>query len=172
MAGGFIGTPSNLRWFESIWSASQQGATTAEVWQALREAAEATGSSLEGLTIQDVNEMRAMAGGLNAAMANLERADPGDVITSDMIGRFPSAITGPGSDMADIYRVRVGYTALDAAGNPFSDWSSLFLSGPLTTKADLMARAQTEVGANLASEDYGDEVQTLLSVDSVSVEYA
>lgn len=194
MAGAYQGDPSNLAWFQAIWSGSQQNMTTSEIWSSIREAATNQAAMLlgydgpdpfddpgvqaratellSGLTIQDVNSMRATAGQLNAAMANLNSADPEMAVDASMIGVGPNAVTGPDTGLPPIYKARIQYTATDTGGNTFQDWTTVFLQGEPTTVGDLFGRVENELGAQIASGTGTPPATDLTSVDQVSLEVA
>jgi hypothetical protein len=112
----FTGNRKALAYYGTIQAATAARCTTAQVWEALREAALAnaewilgyppgTGSgdpavqakavaNLQGITISDVNQLRAIAGWNHTAKANLNGADPAMAIDASMIGRPPNAVSG------------------------------------------------------------------------------
>lgn len=70
----------------TIRSGAAQRATTAEIWDAIRAVAAERGRALPRGAFKEVNQMRSLASGLRNAADRLERANPDQVITGDMIG--------------------------------------------------------------------------------------
>ena len=173
MPGGGELTPGALQWFQSIWSAATERMTTAGIWSAIRGAAESQAAYLlgtevgipetaaevsvraqellSGLTIFDVNQMRASAGQMISAMGKLAAAADEQAIDASMIGIPPNALSGVDTGLPPIYRARVHYSAVDFEGNGFSDWTSLFLQGEPTTKGDLFSRINNQLQSQVAN---------------------
>ncbi len=191
MAGGGD-LPAGLQWFQSIWSAASEGMTTADVWSAIRGAAESQAAFLlgtevgipetaaevsaraqellSGLTIFDVNQMRAAAGQMVTAMGNLSAASIEEVIDESMIGRPLTAMTGVETGLPPIYRARINYSAVDFEGNGFSDWTSLFLQGEPGTKGELLARIQNQLQAQVESGTGSPPAAALGEIHAISLE--
>jgi len=118
MASNYAGNRAALAYWGTIQAAAAARLTTAQVWQALQDAAFARAEWLEGLppgggvgntnvaaraaqalkgvTIQDVNALRGIAGQCLRAKTLLNRARPEEAVTFDMIGIPPNSVT-PGS---------------------------------------------------------------------------
>jgi hypothetical protein len=178
MAGPFSGTSKALGFYGSVLGAAWQGATTAEVWDSMRTAATATAAFLNGvstatalgnplvmaqavallsgITIQDVNQMRAIAGQNIAAARALARAAPEMAIDSSMIGIPPAMGTGPGTGIDQKYSLRVNYTGIDEMGNEVTDWYTIYDVSADTTVGDLRATAVADANARVSSNSFYD----------------
>ena len=178
MAGPFSGTSKALGFYGSVLGAAWQGATTAEVWDSMRTAATATAAFLNGvstatalgnplvmaqavallsgITIQDVNQMRAIAGQNIAAARALARAAPEMAIDSSMIGIPPAMGTGPGTGIDQKYSLRVNYTGIDEMGNEVTDWYTIYDVSSDTTVGDLRATAVADANARVSSNSFYD----------------
>ena len=185
----YTGSPKALGFFGSILSSAFQGATTSEVWSNLKEAAVSTAESLlgvasgtspvgpgtqelansllSGIGIQDVNQMRSIAGQQVSAFNALAGANPEFAIDSSMIAPSPNAMTGYGSGLPQQYAARVGYTAVDEFGNETQGFVTINGVDVNGTVGDLMASVQTEASAFAAAYGMGPGGGTLTSVDSV-----
>jgi hypothetical protein len=178
MAGPFSGTSKALGFYGSVLGAAWQGATTAEVWDSMRTAATATAAFLNGvstatalgnplvmaqavallsgITIQDVNQMRAIAGQNIAAARALAGAAPEMAIDSSMIGIPPAMGTGPGTGIDQKYSLRVNYTGIDEMGNEVTDWYTIYDVSADTTVGDLRATAVADANARVSSNSFYD----------------
>ena len=178
MAGPFSGTSKALGFYGSVLGAAWQGATTAEVWDSMRTAATATAAFLNGvstatalgnplvmaqavallsgITIQDVNQMRAIAGQNIAAARALAGAAPEMAIDSSMIGIPPAMGTGPGTGIDQKYSLRVNYTGIDEMGNEVTDWYTIYDVSSDTTVGDLRATAVADANARVSSNSFYD----------------
>lgn len=181
-----------LQWFQAIWSAAAQRMSTADVWSAIRSAAEQQANYLlsaitsapispellaakanellSGLSIFDVNIMRQNAGQLISAANALNSAADETAIDASMIGRPLTALTGGPEGLPPLYRARIQYTGIDFEGNAFQDWTSLFLSGEPTTVGDLRGRVLNQLLHQIAAGGGTPPVVVLSSIDQLSLE--
>lgn len=72
-------------------SAARLGSTTYELWQGLRDVAAAAGQPGVGVSIGAISHLRGQAGAIVRAAAEFEAARPGDAITANMVGTWPTA---------------------------------------------------------------------------------
>lgn len=167
MAGGdwWQNSPNLRSLFPSIVSAASSGASTAEVWGAIRDAAggiaaqvlgttlgrepteqevlDQVGKLLGGISATDVSQARGAAGAMVSAHSNLINGDPNAQIESSQIARAPWSTTTNVAGVSEQYRIRVqrsitvkGFTSIDRV-----EWSTYNLSGPLTSIADAVSQA-------------------------------
>lgn len=167
MAGGswWENSPNLRSLFPAIVSAASQGASTADVWGAVRNAAGNIASQvlgttlgreptdeevsntaatlLRGITATDVSQARGAAGQMVTAHNNLANADPNAQIEASMIARAPWSVTSNVAGVSEQYRIRVqrsitvkGFTEIQR-----DEWSTYNLSGPLTNPADALSSA-------------------------------
>ncbi len=191
MAGPYSGNPRALQFFGSILGAAFDGATTAEVWQAMRNAATQTAAAilgvpageggnnpevqaqaqelLSGVTIQDVNQMRASAGQIVSATNALAAANPEQAIDASMIGQAPNSVTGPGSGFEQSYLARYQYTGVDVTGNELTGYSTIALETLPETVGELSDLIMSEATARAEAGIGTPPVQTLTSVNSVAI---
>lgn len=144
MAGSYTGGSQALQFFFTILGAAYDRATTAEVWAALNDASEATGVPLTGITIQDINQLRASAGDIVRAAGTLANAPGEYAIDAGMIGNWPSTQTGPGTGLDQSYIARFGYDTVDANGNVETNYVSVFFDQLPETVDQLQASLQGE----------------------------
>jgi hypothetical protein len=111
---------------------------------------------LSGITIQDVNQMRAIAGQNIAAARALAGAAPEMAIDSSMIGIPPAFGTGPGTGIDQKYSLRVNYTGIDEMGNEVTDWYTIYDVSADTTVGDLRATAVADANARVSSNSFYD----------------
>jgi len=188
MAGPYTGNPKGLFFYGSIQGAAAQGATTSAVWAAMQEAALNTAAALsgfivgsayppiavlnlaasflQGITIKDVNQMRAIAGQNIRAAQALAAAPAEFAIDSSMIGIPPSLGTGPGTGLPQKYSLRVNYTGTDAMGNETTDWYTIYDVSADTTIEDLRDTAVADANARVGSDSFYD-IESLSSINAV-----
>lgn len=167
MAGGswWQDSPNLRSLFPSIVSAASQGASTSEVWDAIRGAAGSIASQvlsttlgrnpteqevlesakglLSGISATDVSAARGAAGQMVRAHNALLAASDDAQITSEQIGRAPWSTTTNVAGVNEQYRIRVqrsitvkGFTEIQT-----TEWGTYDLSGPLTSIADAVSQA-------------------------------
>jgi hypothetical protein len=178
MPGPYTGTPKGLFFYGSIQGAAAQGATTSAVWEAMQEAALNTAAALsgfivgsaippvavlqlaagflQGVNIQDVNQMSAIAGQNISAAKALAAAPAAYAIDSSMIGIPPAMGTGPGTGIDQKYSLRVNYTGIDEMGNEVTDWYTIYDVSSDTTVGDLRATAVADANARVSSNSFYD----------------
>ena len=169
MAGPYTGTPNALQWFGTILSAAFQRETTAQIWQDLQDAAASLGQTLSGVTLQDVNQMRSIAGSYVSAAGNLAASDPANQIDSSMIGTWPSNITGPGTGLDQQYLARYQFTVSDAEGNLTSSWLTLSGVSVDQTVEDLQGTIQTEAEAQAEAYGIAGQGGSFVSLDQLTL---
>jgi hypothetical protein len=152
-SGGFQSTAS-------IWSALRQSAAT---WQFQAggggdlpptEELESIGAQIlkdQGISIQQVNTYRAMAGSWRSAKANLQAADSDQQITGSMIFQPPWATTTDTS-VPSRYRLRVQWQFQTEAGESGTSWGTYEMGSPLTSVADALDQASQMMGKKPTSD--------------------
>lgn len=167
MAGGawWSDKPGLRQLFPAIVSAAADGASTAQVWDAIRGAAGNMASQvlsttlgrepteqevlqsakglLDGISATDVSAARGAAGQMVSAHANLVGGDPDAQIDSSQIARAPWSQTTNVAGVNEQYRIRVqrsitvkGFTEINT-----TEWGTYDLSGPLTSVNDALTQA-------------------------------
>lgn len=170
---GPLSSPLLRGLFGAFQSSAAAGQSTAEVWRQLRVAAgaqafriagrgeqppdsvlEASGQKIlqaQGVSVQDVNQFRAVAGQWRAAKQNLLAATRDEQLTAGGIFAPPWARTTQlGVDAR--YRVRVQWEVQPLSGDPFRTWGTYEVSSPLTSLGDLLDQAGALVGRKPGSD--------------------
>lgn len=170
---GPLSSPLLRGLFGAFQSSAAAGQSTAEVWRQLRVAAgaqafriagrgeqppdsvlEASGQKIlqaQGVSVQDVNQFRAVAGQWRAAKQNLLAATRDEQLTAGGIFTPPWARTTQlGVDAR--YRVRVQWEVQPLSGDPFRTWGTYEVSSPLTSLGDLLDQAGALVGRKPGSD--------------------
>ena len=194
MAGPYTGGSKALGFFGSILGSAYERATTAEVWAGIQSAATSVAASIvgipvsmaqygtrvaeiaaqltSGITIQDVNQLRSIAGQMVSARNTLASASSEWAIDSSMIGNFPVMGTGPGTGLPQSYNIRITYTSADSEGNLSSSAFTIHTDQLPETVGDLNDMVQAETGALVSTGAYNPAGSSLVSVDTVSIETA
>jgi hypothetical protein len=179
--------PSLRGLFPSIVGAAATGATTAGVWDAIRESAAgqatavlsitlgrqptpnelatATANYLSGIDAAAVSQARGAAGAFVTAHRNLLAQSPDEQILANSIARPPWATTTNLAGVNEQYRIRVlrsitvhGFTDIQR-----EEWSSYNLEGTLTTANTALNQANTLFG----NADYNRNVDINAVLDYV-----
>jgi len=166
--GSWWDASSNLRGlFPAILSAASQGASTAGVWQAIRDAADNTAESvlnvtlgrtptddevtsyasniLSGIDAASVSQARGAAGQMVTAHENLINTPIDDQIDASAIARPPWAITTNNPVVQEQYRIRINWNVETTriGTHVTNEWATYNLSGPITSVADALGQAQS-----------------------------
>lgn len=163
---------SNLGWaFGSILGATYDGATTSEIWQSLRDAAQAQGLESVGLSASDVSQLRGAAGAIVAAAGNLASADPSLGLTSDMIGIAPWSMGQDTLNTSPEYWARVEMTVADENGVLTTGWTTMTgINSVNMTAGDLNTLIQANAEAAAMSQGPGGTPRgTLVSTGRVEL---
>lgn len=152
-----------MAWWGVIQSAVREGATTAEVWGAIRSFGEANNLAYPSSIFRDVNQMRSQAASLRNASQRLAKASPGTAITGSLLAQLPYARSSVEQALASQFHVRVGYTARKGSETEQSYITLAYNTLPGTV-GDLYADAQVATAATV--DTYGGE---LIGLDAIEI---
>ena len=154
------GQQALLPYWGNIQSAVSQRAGTAELWDAVRQAAAAEGVVLRGVSATDMSGLRGLAATQRNASANLLRAGPGEVITGLMISQDLSSRDLVAQALAPSWIVRFEQD-LNVSGELLTVWRSSVFEGslPLTIN-DLRNTLDTDAEQLLAASSGGVDATT------------
>lgn len=148
----------------SILLAARVHATTGEVWQAIRDYASSSGTTLPPGMFSEVNRMRTLATSLRSSGERLATANESDALTSRMIGTQLYARNAIERNLAPAYHVRFEVTTQTSSG-PITNWHTLEYSGQLPlTVGDL--RYEVGTYAESLMDSYGE---TMIDVGAVEI---
>jgi len=141
-----------LAYWGTIQSAVSQRVSTADLWAAVRDAADAEGVSLKGSTAIDMGRLRSIAGSMRNAQEQLQQGRPDQVITGSMIATDLSARPLQDQLLAPSWIVRFEHD-VTVNGELQTLWrSSVFESSLPPTIGDL--RSSVEADAVALADDY------------------
>jgi hypothetical protein len=148
------GIAALMPYFNTILGAVEQHYTTADLWQAYRNAEQLAGVEPGTPTIQDMNYMRGAAGAVVSAEANLANGAGPDVLAADQWAWAPWAAGDTDSWLSDRYQVRYQGTLTGPEGQTQDWWGTTDLEGSLegVTKDQILARSLTS--GQLALDQY------------------
>ncbi len=150
-------------WWGIVQGAVRERATTAEIWQAIRDFGTANDLAYPSDMFAQVNRLRAAAANLRNASERLGQAAPDAALTSTFIAPTIYARSSVEQALAAQYHVRVGYTARQGAETADS-YITLSYSGQLpATVGDLYADAQVATASTV--DTYGGELIGLGSIE-------
>ena len=155
--------------FGTFQEGAQAGADTSNIWSSLRQAAanwyyqslgitppesaaqlESTGASIlsgQGVSVQEVNTYRQVAGNWLRAKENLQALNPEDQIPGEAIFTPPWAQTAA-AGVPDRYRIRVNWNWTTDSGEQTNQWSTYELSGPISSTANSLKQAYSLATGN------------------------
>lgn len=163
MTDDLRGLAKPMAWWGVIQGAVRERATTAEIWQAIRDFGERNDLRYPSDMFLTVNSIRSQAAGLRNASDRLGRAPASDALTGALIASLPYARSGPEQDLLRQFHVRVGYTARKGSETE-SSFITLAYSGQLPlTVGDLYADANVATAATV--DTYGGELIGLESIE-------
>lgn len=140
------------------WGAIEQAtaahATTAEVYQAIRDAAEAQGMPAPSIPLRAVNELRAYAAGIRNASANLSKADASTAMLSDYIAQAPWSRDLAAQNASPELQVRFQQSFMDETGNAFTHWRTLLIPGAYPESIQALFD-HIEAVAEALADEYG-----------------
>jgi hypothetical protein len=143
----------------SILLAARVHATTAEVWQAIREASASSGVALPGDMFAQVNRMRSLATTLRNSGEAIAGAAGSDALTSSMIGTQLYARSALERSLSPAYHVRFELSTTTDAGSS-TGWYTLEYSGSLPATVGELQQQVLDYANGLA-DSYGSAVGDL-----------
>ena len=121
---------SALKYWGSILASAYAGASTADMWTAIRGAQQAYGLDRPGTSAPDVSVLRGYANRIANAARSFGAANPGDALTSDMMSVAPYTLNDlNGIATAPTYHVRGFVTTAQADGSVTSNWMTMVYTG-------------------------------------------
>lgn len=121
------GPTSPLAYWPAIERAGMQGMTTAALWAEIRNAAAEYGFEKPGISLMQVNQLRAAATAIGRAAAGLAKAADDDNPLS-FVGVPPYAAPLATRDTAPMYLVRFEQT-IEVDGEQQTAWRSIRVTG-------------------------------------------
>lgn len=119
---GKYGT-SALKYWGSILASAYAGASTADMWVAIRGAQQAYGLDRPGTSAPDVSVLRGYANRIANGAAAFNAANPSDAITSAMMATGPYTLqTAEGIATTPMYSVRAIVTTQAPDGSGDGNW--------------------------------------------------
>jgi len=166
----------------AIEGAVEERATTSELWQTMREAAEARGIELKGVGIQDVNRLRsAMAAVRNAgnllsqALETYQTTQQDQAITGQMIGRSWWGHDITQQLAAPEYRLQVEWkvvnpeylAGVEGAPETISQWTGVIKSTQPLTTSEL--QSWIDEARSMQASKYHGEVKEMGRIRLITV---
>lgn len=137
----------------SIQSSVTERATTAQLWQGIRDAADSFGMNTPGATLAGVNELRGYAAQIRNASDRLERAQSDEADFSRLSAPAPYSRDQATMNAAPMWQVQFEHTTYTGQAES-TDWRTLMYRGNTPpTVGDL----RTDI--EQAGEDFADEYQ-------------
>jgi len=159
--------PALAYWAEIEYAAANR-MPTADLWRVLNDAAASLGLDSPGVTIQQVNEVRSMASGIQAASARLARLDPSYSLSDGrVVAQAPWSRSPAERQALPMYQVRFQHTVNGPNGEE-TQWRTSTLRGRLPRTLGDLLDAVGEDAENLADK-YGGEHVGVGSLQLLSV---
>lgn len=149
--------PAYAYWPQIEYAAARR-MPTADLWATLRDAAAELGLDSPGVTVQQVNQVRSWATGIQAASRRLERLDPSYSISDGhLIAEAPWARSPGEREALPMYQVRYEHT-VDGPNGPETNWRVSTFRGSLPRTLGDLQDAIEEDAENLADKYGGAHV--------------
>lgn len=146
-----------LPYWGVIENAARNGATTSELWAAIRDTAESFGLERPGVGVVGVSQLRALAGQIQGRSAQLAQLDDGRRLYSTLWSDAPWQRSQGERSANPMYAIRFQHS-FTQDGQPMSEWRTVMQYGrPPRTVGEL--RAETEAEAINMARKYGVEHQ-------------
>lgn len=150
-----VGIAQLLPYFNSIQGALAEGATTAELWPVVRQAAGIGPDEKVGATIFDMNFVAQQARAILSAQANLENAiatNSSAALDSRMWAWAPWSEAGTFEQQNPSYVIRYQYEVEGANGELVTLWGQTDWQGPLDGSVnDVYTRALTSAQETISN---------------------
>lgn len=144
---------SALPYWGVIEHAAQQGYTTSQLWQAIRDTAESFGLERPGVGVVGVSQLRAIAGQIQGRSAQLAELPDGRRLYSTLWSNAPWQRSQGERSANPMYAIRFQHS-FTRDGEPATEWRTIMQYGrPPRTVGEL--RAMTESEAVNMARDYG-----------------
>lgn len=140
--------PPNVKgYLGTVLAGVEQGLSTTELWQTIRDATAALGEGARGPSASQVSTLRGLAGRMLTAAGNLSSAPASALIDSSMIS--PNINSRPLSEqaIAPAYQLRYEATVLTSEGETTRWFSVSDLGSPGLYVADLQGLAEGDAMA-------------------------
>ena len=160
-----------------IQAAAAQHMTTADLWAAIRGAAEQAGLASPGVNASDISVLRGYAGAMVRAADALAASEPGLGLTSSMIATAPWARPLAEQNLSPMFQATYKITGLSPTGAPVEGWlTSVFNTQTLPgTVGELLDQLSQDTLDMIAATPDGEEnpslgdLRDLVGVSAVSV---
>lgn len=147
---------ASLQWLGAARGAASNRASTADFYQALRDAGALIGKNQGGLTFGEVNQLRSAAASLRNAQERFQRAPDGDALDASHIGQAPYGRSLDKQAAMPIYNVGITLNTITNEGDDRSRYTTITFTGQLPpTKAELLL--QVEQDARAYADQYEEE---------------
>lgn len=141
-----------MAYWGAIEGATRNGATTAEVWQAVRDAASSLGYDSHGATIQDIAKLRSRAVSMVRADRALERSANNEAVRAETFAVAPYARDLAERNTTAMYQVRIQHTT-ETDGRIETNFRTITFTGSLPSTIGEL-RDQVEQDAEAMADQY------------------
>lgn len=145
--------PSALVYWNNILESVSERASTADTWQAIRDAATALGRDSPGVTVGQVNELRGYAAGIRNASERIGRANPTDTLGPTLTATAPWSRSQGLQNATPMYQIQFEHQTM-TEGQTDTNWRTLMIRGTTPPTVGDLTASLDEAGELLAV-DYG-----------------
>lgn len=144
-----------LFYYGAVEAAARAGKGTAEIWQAIRSAAEASGLESPGVNAAQVSRLRGQAGAVLRSEREFAKSEGSYRIEGTQVGLAPWARPWAQREAVAMYQVRFQHTTMGPDG-PETSWRTVMFTGGIPATKDALLTAVTEDAQQMADK-YGIE---------------
>lgn len=166
---------SALKYYGDILASAYAGLNATDMWAAIHRTQAQYGLPTAQTQPPDVSVIRGFAGKIVAGARRLAAADPGDVITADMMANAPYTSRDVNAITVDpVYQVRYESTLQAADGTVSTRWATTVFNAsqfPSTVGGlrDAVFTDASELAAQAVQQTGGESGGTLLSVGNLEI---
>jgi hypothetical protein len=142
-----------LKYWPQIEFAAQSRMSTADLWSAIRDAADELGLSSPGVTANGVSTLRGLASGIQRRGEAVDRAHDSQRLTDEHMAQAPWSRPLPQQNAFPMFQVRFQHTFMQD-GEERSEWRTSVFNGRLPRTAGEL-RAAIDMDANELASKYG-----------------
>jgi hypothetical protein len=137
-----------------VQAAATDHLNTADLWSAIRDAAEEAGLASPGVSAATISSLRGIYGRMTTAAENLARANPEDPVTGAMIGQAPWSPDLEVQAATPAYLATFRLATVSEDGAESSRWVTTRIVGGIGTVGDLNAMIGADAAG--AAAGYGE----------------
>lgn len=162
-----LNNDASLQYWGSIEGAVRQGASTAQVWDAIKSHQASLGDNAPAIDIRDVSRMRSRAAEIRESARQLSTVDPTGPVLGNYMSIAPWARDANARNTLAMYQVRFEHT-FEEDGQEKSQYRTVTFQGLLPpTVQDLMDTVDND--AEAMADEYGTSHRSIGNISILAI---